>query len=487
MGDFQNITKTDFLRYLETPRHLWAHKHNRITVGPSDFDQFLMNQGYQVEALARNYFQNYCANIKTEDTVSLQETFSDGAYSARIDALVHNSTTGTDEFFEIKSSSSLKTEFIPDAAFQYLVLNTYRSIQRVFILHLNKDYIRHGQLDIQALFTIEDITESVLDVLPEIRIQRENALHAIQSDSPGHLQGCYKPADCPCPDICHPNLPERSIFDIPRLSTRKKDKLRDQGIIDIEDVPQEFPLSAKQRLVVEVAQTNQEHIDLPALILEFQKFSYPLYFLDYETCLSAIPVFDHFHPQQHIVFQYSLHKLIQPDANLLHSDFISTVKSDPSQALLEQLHTSILDDNGTVFVWNKTFEMTRNKELALLQPDFAPFLENLNGRIYDLGNLINKGYYLHPAFKGSWSIKNVLPVMVPDLQYQGLDVEKGDQAMLAWYKLVFESSETTEKEKIKKSLLDYCELDTLAMVHIFQRLQSIMAAWIQVSSATVII
>jgi len=282
-------------------------------------------------------------------------------------------------------------------------------------------------------------------------------------------QPCLNPKDCPCPEICHPGLPEFSIFDIPRLSKKKKTELISQGILDIKDVPKFFALNSKQRLIVDVAQSNQECIDREAIQQEFQHFTFPLYFLDYETFLSAIPMFDGYKPQQQMVFQYSIHKVDSLNGDIGHSEHLAITKEDPSKSLIRQLREDI-GSTGTVFVWNKTFEITRNKELGILHPKYSEFLADLNERIYDLGDFVNFGFYIHLRFKGSWSIKNVLPIMVPELGYDEMDISKGDQAMMAWWELIHDKFPMDDAEKTKTALLEYCKMDTWAMVKIWKKL-----------------
>jgi hypothetical protein len=206
---------------------------------------------------------------------------------------------------------------------------------------------------------------------------------------------------------------------------------------------------------------------------ELDRLEYPLWFLDYETCISAIPQFDNHHPQQQIVFQYSLHRLDHPGGALDHFGHIAITSCDPSIELLEHLSTD-LGPSGTVVVWNKTFEMTRNKEMAILYPVYARFLEDLNARIYDLGDIVNLGYYIHPGFKGSWSIKNVLPVMVNELTYEGLGINRGDQASMAWWNITFGNLQNQEKEILVENLKKYCQQDTLAMVEIARKFKTII-------------
>jgi len=272
--------------------------------------------------------------------------------------------------------------------------------------------------------------------------------------------------------LCHPHLPNYSIYDIPTIRENKKIQLLDLGIHDIKDVPADFPLNDMQRLIVEVASTNQEHIDHKAIQGDFQHFVYPLYFLDYETCLIAIPRFDGYHPQQQMVFQYSLHKMDSPDAEVTHTGHLSVTKDDPSISLLQQLRGDI-GDTGTIFAWNKSFEMTRHKELAIIHPEYADFLLYLNERIYDLADFVKNGLYLHPDFKGSWSIKKVLPVMVPELSYDDMQIGAGDQAMVAWWEMVSGNLPADEVRKTKDALLKYCELDTLAIVKIWGKFREL--------------
>jgi len=433
-----------------------------------------MNQGYEVEGFARNYLEKIVVDADEGERVQFQKTFSDKQFLARTDALIFKPKSNTCDLYEIKSSSRNKTKFIYDAAFQYLIVNKHIKIDRIYILHLNKDYVRYSFLNLENLFIAEDISEKVQDCLIDIDIKRGEVFEVATSDSSEGIQYCYKPKDCPCPDLCHPDLPEYSIYHIPRITEKKKIQLLEQGILDIKDVPSTFPLNDKQRKIVEAAKANKAHIDSEAIRREFEHFEYPLYFLDYETFLSAIPLFDGYHPQQQMVFQYSLHKIDSLQGAVTHSEHLSITKDDPSISLVKQLSEDI-GETGTVFVWNKTFEMSRNKELAEIHPDYADTLNNLNDRIYDLGDFISNGFYIHPNFFGSWSIKKVLPVMVSELSYADMDISKGDQAMVVWWNIINDELPVHEVEKTKMALLEYCKMDTYAMVAIFIRLSKLLS------------
>ena len=467
MENTHNLTKSDFLLFLEAPRHLWAAKHDLIEKTPSALDIHNMEQGYQVEALAKEYLEKQV--LRPEESLIFQNTFTDRQFTVRTDSLIYKPVTDSYDLYEIKSGTSIKKENLYDVTYQFLIANKQIRIDRVFLLHLNSDYVRHASLNLAELFLAEDVTLQVLDLLEEVDQLKDIALQTALKPYPEGVQPCLNPRGCPCPAICFPGLPEYSIFDIPRLSPKKKIELLERGIIDIKDLPKTFGLHSTQRLIVDVAQSNREVINREAIQKEFQCFTFPLYFLDYETCLLAIPLFDGYKPQQQVVFQYSLHKMETPGGAILHTEHLAVTKDEPSLSLVRQLREDI-GSKGTVFVWNKSFEMTRNKEMAAIYPEYAAFLEELNKQIYDLGDCINFGYYLHPKFKGSWSLKNVLPVMVPELSYEEMEIGKGDQAMTAWWAMINGALSDEEPEKTKTALLEYCKLDTWAMVKIWEKL-----------------
>ena len=463
------LTKSDFLLYCEAPRHLWARIHGQLNSPVSAFDQHLIEQGYEIESLAREYLETILLPTCGNARILWQPTFSDGPYEARCDALVEETSPRSYDLYEIKSGTAIDKKNLYDIAFQASILVGQIRVDHFYLLHPNKEYTCQGSLDLARFFSVEEVTPKIMALLPEVETLRRAALATIQVADPASLAHCLAPKECPCPGVCHPALPDFSIYDIPRLSQQKKLALLAQGILQARDIPDSFELNEKQREVARMAQTGQAHIDRPALRAELGKLVYPLYFLDYETCISAIPLFDGYHPQQQIVFQYSLHRMDQPGGETVHSGFISIDGGDPSIALLHHLSGDI-GSRGTILVWNKAFEKARNTEMAELHPGYAAFLEDVNRRIYDLSDIVNQGYYLDPGFKGSWSIKNVLPAMVPALSYQGMSIHQGDQASLAWWAITFGHLGEAEIGKLTDHLAEYCQMDTLAMVEIYKKL-----------------
>jgi len=246
-----SLTKSDFLLFLDAPRHLWADKQDLIDKTPSVFDINVMNQGYEVEAFAKEYLAKYV--LKPEEQLIFQKTFTDRQFTVRTDILIHKQATDSYDLYEVKSGTSVKKENIYDVTYQFLIVSKQIKIDRVFALHLNSEYTRYSYLNLAELYVVEDVTQKVLELKDEVDKLRDIALETALKPSQEGTQPCLNPKCCSCPDICYPGLPEFSIFDIPRLSKKKKMELINQGILDIKDVPATFALNSKQRLIVKVA------------------------------------------------------------------------------------------------------------------------------------------------------------------------------------------------------------------------------------------
>ena len=198
--------------------------------------------------------------------------------------------------------------------------------------------------------------------------------------------------------------------------------------------------------------------------------SYPIYFLDYETFSKIIPPFDGLRPYQQIPFQYSLHIIESPNGEIKHKQFLHTENSHPTLSLLNQLKQDI-GATGTILVWFEGFEKGRNKDIALLYSEYTDFIQSINDRVIDLMVPFYEGWFVDKDFFGSASIKKVLPVLVSELSYEKLEIKEGNTAQRLWMETIFDNKNTEKKEKIMKDLLDYCRIDTLAMVQLFKFLQ----------------
>src|SRR5207247_6516891 len=193
-------------------------------------------------------------------------------------------------------------------------------------------------------------------------------------------------------------------------------------------------LSAKQRQQVDVAKSREIIIDTDEIARRIGEWEYPLHFLDYETLCYAIPLWDGVRPFQQMCFQYSLDTIARPGAEWTHSEFLSHGDDWPPRALAEHLHDAFAGGIGTVFVWYEAFEKGRNEEMAAMFPDLADFFIDVNARTYDLMKIFSDNLYIHPDFKGKTSIKKVLPVLCPDLDYSRLGISGGLTATIKWFR-----------------------------------------------------
>ena len=469
------ITKSDFLVYCDAPCHLWAVKHDQIPEKERNaYIEHLSDQGYEVEQWALKYLHEVLVphyGAHPEDVMT-QITVTHDPFEVRADILIRRHGSNSWDMYEVKSSTETKKAHLYDATFQALVIKESFAIDNVFILHLNRDYIRHGAIEVDQLFIADNVTSKVVALEEEVKLLRHLTLQAAKASEFDGIPGCSKPRECLCPNLCHPNLPEYSIFDVNRLTQSKKkiQELLANGIRSIYDIPPTFPLSALQRFQVKVAQSGECAIDVQSIATDLNKLSYPLCFIDYETFNPAVPLYDGYRAYDHVPFQYSLHILREPEGNIEHYEFLHIEQTDPVPLFLNSLRSHLVDQ-GSIIVWNKAFEGNVNKRMAELCPSDSEYCAHMNNRHYDLMVIFQNQWYAHPDFKGSYSIKKVLPVLVPELSYKEMEVGEGATAMATWKKLVFEQDlEAGEKERLVEAMLRYCEMDTFAMVRIWQYL-----------------
>ena len=489
-----HLTKTDFKEYLICPKWLWVKKNKpelAVDGEVSLFLQKLINDGYEVEDFAKQLFPNgvELAGSSSELLSTTQEllgkkqtmfqaTFetAEGLF-AKVDVLAFDPETESWNLYEVKASSSIKTDLqhnhVKDVTFQTIVADKAGvSVNASYIVHINKEYRRNGEIDTEQLFVIEDVTSEVQENKDMVTKEIEEALACLTKEDIS-LEGCnclYRSHGqrCDAFSVFNPSIPEYSVHYI--VGGKKLRSLIEADIFDVDKIPEDFDLTDIQREKVLLQKTQTPIINKDAIKETLSNLAFPLYFLDYETFGKPYPVLDGYSTNQQIVFQYSLH-ILENDGTLTHHEYLANDFETATSGLLEHMQTNI-GPVGSVIVWNESFEKGRNDELAEIHPEYAEFLEDINNRVYDL-MLVFKKDYLHPSFYGSASIKKVLPVLVSELSYKSLGVQDGTMAMSEWERSVQSSLDKDTKEQIRINLLQYCELDTLAMVEIYKKLEKI--------------
>ena len=485
------------MKYQICPSYCWLWKYKNGIVPPEtqkEIAEQRKEQGEEVELYARKLFpegvlvEDYqSAQRETERLINegvktlFQATaITNSGLLAKADVLQRDGDTDRWHLYEVKSVTSLERsehkKHINDATFQKIVFEEAGyNISTVSIIHLNKNYVKQGDLKLDELFIKENIDERVAEIIDTIRQQANEAVHCLQQSE--------EPTDCDCRlktkrNHCitfshfHSDMPKYPVFNLAGIRQQKLASLIDNKIYQIQHIPDDMELTPAQRNQVAVTKTQRPKIDKIAIAELLDGLEYPLYFLDYETCSMALPELDGCHPYQQIPFQYSLHILSAPDGELVHHEHLGDNYDKELIPNLVQRMRQQIGSSGSIIVWYKFFETQRNTEMAQLYPEHADFFNNINSRIFDLMDIFKKQHYVHPNFHGSNSIKDVLPVLVPKCDYKNLAIQEGLMASVRWHATVVGTMTKEAIEQTRKELLEYCELDTRAMVKIYEHLKA---------------
>lgn len=378
------------------------------------------------------------------------------------------------EIYEVKSSTSIKDTYYDDISFQcFVVRNCGYKVNKASIVHINNKYIRNGAINYNELFSTIDVTDISIKYYEEIETTIRSITQMLEKDMPNIDIGmhCRAPYNCEFSVYCRSHLPEYSVFDLYRIGQKAFKYYKDK-IITLEDLQNNgISLEGIQKLQLEAKLNKTAIIDKPKIKEFISTLKYPLYFLDFESYQEAIPSFDGCRPYEQIPFQYSLHYIESENDQLKHKEFLGKEGMNPKRSIAEQLCDDIKAD-GTVLAYNITFEGTLIKKLSDEFPDLSKKLLAIRTNLVDLIVPFRNGFFYNSAMKGSFSIKSVLPALFPndeDLKYDKLQIKNGMEAMSAFPMLLKMSDE--DRIERRKALLEYCKLDTYAMVKILGKLK----------------
>lgn len=490
------LSKSKYCSLWQCPKILWMNKYKpeELVLDSSAFAR--MEAGNEVGDLAMGLFGDYVevtahkgeklnlqkmiADTKAEmdkgTPVICEASFEfDGLYCA-VDILCKEENGWA--ILEVKSSTKSDKEiYIADIAYQkYVLQNCGVNVTGTYLIFIDNNYVLDGDLDINRLFKVTDVWDLVSQEEKNIRANLKIAEKTLRSETEPEIdisEHCKKPYDCGYWKYCSRHIPSPSVFDLYRLQTSKKFDCYRKGIITYNDLFLSGVVTNEKHLrQIEFALTDKgTYVDKNGIQDFLDTLSYPLYFLDFETEQPVIPKYNGTKPYQQIPFQYSLHYIESKDGELKHKEFLAESGSDPRRALAESLCKDI-PMNVCVTAYNKAFECGRIKELADAFPDLAEHLLNIRDNTKDLLDPFQKGYYYNKAMGGSFSIKSVLPAIFPDdpvLDYHNLEgVHNGSEAMSIFPKI--KDMPPEEQEKARKNLLEYCKLDTFAMVKVWEEL-----------------
>ena len=487
------LSKSTFLKGLQCEKALYLYKHHynlkdKITAQ----QQAIFNQGNAVGELAQDlfmggvdaspssYFKMQESVFKTKDfieageTIIYEATFQYNEVLAALDILVKDEEGW--KAYEVKSSTGVSETNIKDAAIQYYTIkNSGIDLKDISIVHINNQYVKGGDIDVQQLFTIESVHDQVLELLPNIPNEIDRLKGVIRSsETPKKDIGphCSDPYDCDFKGTCWKHIPEYSIFNISRLNENKKFELYRKGVLNLDQIDvKTTKLNSNQLLQVQSEVNRTTYINHDEISKFIEGIRYPLYFLDFETMASAIPVYNKSRPYQQLVFQYSLH-IQNKNGETVHCEYLA--EPNPNIDPREKFVTQLIEDCGSVgdiLVYNIGFERGKLNDLISLYPEYSNEINAIICRLKDLMLPFQKKWYYTPEMRGSHSIKAVLPALVPSLSYNNLDIKDGGSASTIFMQMV-NGTYDGDIEKTKADLLAYCKLDTWAMVEILSELIS---------------
>ena len=495
------LSKSKFILGQQCVKSFWFDVNNIIPTNPADDGaKERLSAGNEVGDISKDYFPGgkevpYLPGEEAKMFEITKQYLDEGVTSiyegsfvyddifVRVD-LMHKTKKGWN-IYEVKSSTKIRSYHEYDASIQWHVLKKLNLIKLngVFIATLNNEYSKNNKIDPIKFFDIEPVTKIAEDNEEEIEKKISELKEVAKTQEEPLLQigpHCKKPHSCVYLNKCWPdNIDDiNSVFRLYRMNLKKKLNLYNQGIDTFDKIKDKESLSPTQKNQLRAYKEKSPIINTEKIKSFIDKVKYPISYFDFETFTDAVPIHDKQKPHMQMPFQYSLHIQRDEDKKLgindNHFEFIADHDEDPRRSIAESMINNF-PKQGTIMAYNESFEKRCIQSLAEYCPDLSDELLALNDRFIDLIEPFRGGGYYHSKFKGSFSIKNVLPAICPnnpELDYKALDISNGGMAMSA-YKEMRDSSKNTDVETTRNSLFKYCRLDTYAMYAIYQKILQI--------------
>ena len=486
------LSKTKFMAGCQCLKRLYLQVRQPELA--SEFDakaDSIIEQGREVGLLARRVFPGG-VEIPSKSTLDeairitrelianpevpaiFEAAFEHNDVIVRVDIL-HRRRDGRWRLIEVKSTTDVKDHHLDDVAIQHrAVSRSGVDLAASCLAHVNRQYVHGGgSIDPRRFFKIRNLTRRVERIQRQLTCELRGQFRVLQMDEAPRVSAgrqCSNPVTCEFLDNCNPPLLEDHVLRLPRIHASTVAKLIADGVQSIHNIPKNYPLTAKLRRACTSVQMGKPWFG-PELKEELGTLKYPLYFADFETVNPCVPRFPGMRPYDHLPFQWSVHVQRKPGAAPEHLEFLATDASDPRPAFTSAL-CDALGDRGSIVVYHQPFESQRLSELATWLPEFAGRIGQIRRRLWDLLPVIRNHIY-HPAFAGSYSLKSVLPALVPEMTYDGMEVADGQAAGLVWESFISSDCGETVRQQRRRALLDYCEQDTLGMVRLLEKLQQV--------------
>ena len=483
------LSKSTFMRGIKCAKSLYLNKHKRRLGIESDAysaqAMAIFDQGTNVGELAKQLFpggvdctpESYYdfqkaveqtqQEIENGATVIYEAAFQSEGVLAAVDILVKDEDGW--KAYEVKSSTGISDTYRMDGTLQYYVITKSGIDLKDFsITYINNQYVKNGAIDLNQLFVSESIMTDINKQLAGLPNQINLFKNILLQDAvPEKKIGvhCNSPYGCDFSGHCWDNIPDYSVFNISGLNETKKFELYKLGAITFDQIPKDFNLSDNKWMQVDCELENKTIIKKKPIQHFLSELNYPLYYLDFETIGPAVPIFDNTKPYRQYVFQYSLHIQNTAGGEVMHKEYLAeTDGTDPRINFCKKLIKQC-GKSGDILVYNIGFERGKIQDLSEVFPAYSKELNSIVSRLKDLATPFQKKWYYNPEMRGKYSIKNVLPALVPHLSYSDLEIQEGGTASNVFAQMASGNFDG-DIETARKNLIDYCKLDTLAMVEI---------------------
>ncbi len=487
------LTKSKYLLFLQCPKLLWINFNESDLIPEIDEStQRRFDEGTLVGELATSLFpkgifiksDDFKENLeKTKELLKKRKPLFEAGFKfenifSRPDILKPVGKKW--DIIEVKSSSKVKDINIHDVSFQkYCYEKCGLKIRKCFLMHINNEYVRKRKLNPKKLFKLQDITKEVNEASEGIQDRINQALKIIslkKKPEKGIGPHCKDPFDCSLYDECWGFLPKNSVFKLYR-GGKKSFKLFEEGVVCIKDIPDEYKLTTNQQIQHNCEKTGKVFVNKEGIKNFLKELKFPLYFLDFETYNTAIPLYSGLKPYQQVLFQFSLHVQKKPNSEIKHFSFLAEGDKDPRPKFMQALK-KLLGSKGSIIVYNQSFEKARLKEGAEFLKKYKKWVEATNARIVDLLIPFRNFFYYNPKQQGSASIKKVLPALTGK-SYEGMEIAQGGDASMRYFYIThghFNGKKASKEEikKVRAALEKYCALDTWAEVMILEKLNNLV-------------
>lgn len=487
------LSKNLFLKYLQCPLFFYYSFSNPELSSPQDKSKWQIsrfNQEQTLQSLQEKFSPIHLPQQKELDSKeNILQAFEQTQKLMQTQKTIHkaviyaNNNYSVVDFLQkqqdgwlgytIKTSGGINHTHILESAYTLFLLQENKiNIKDFFIVGINSHYNRKDSLELEKLFWQESVLQQCLDKKNQIQESIEQAHQLVQKKILPTVaigEHCFQPYHCSFHHLCWKQVPQNSVFNLKAISNEQKmqihkkyptiDKLNKQNI-------KEFSFLQKRHLrQIEGQKTQKVYLDKKKLCEFFSQWEFPLFFVDFEAFMTPVPLYENTHPYQAIPFQFSVHKLDQ-DFHLEHKEFLSNAGIDPREDFIKNL-IDACEQKGSLVAFNMGFEKRTIQKLQN-EKKFSSYrvaLENLQMRFIDLAIPFESCFFYHPQMQGSFSLKKILPALT-SLNYDHLQIRDGGQAMLQFLLLAQEQDAKTI-EQTRKHLLEYCALDSLAMVKIY--------------------